>query len=79
MNKPLLAVLFLMVCIHEKVVHASGLDHTRLEIRSAAFFPTSGKFQKIYGKVSGCYELQANVESEGFAGWVNFDWLTKKG
>ncbi len=79
MHKPLLAVLILVVCINENVVRASGLDNAGVEIRSAGFFPTSGKFQKIYGKVSACYEFQATLESENFEGWVNVDWLTKKG
>ena len=58
----------------------SLLAESSFELRSAAFFPQNKRFTDIYGDVSPCYEVEISTDAYCCSeGWVNFDWLTKKG
>jgi len=47
-----------------------------IEARSAAFCPLSSRFQKVYGDVHPCYELEASITfCNGFGVWFNIDEL----
>ena len=53
---------------------------TTVELRTAAFFPTDGRFRSIYGETAPCYQIQATTDFCGcYEGWVNFDYFTKQG
>lgn len=63
-----------------------------LELRAAAFFPSSHLFKEIYGNVGTNYQIEANTRFNDYhipsycleciiipETFVNFDWYTKKG
>ena len=55
------------------------LDPT-LKVRVAAFWPTSDRFREIYGSSMPSYQIEAGFTFlQNFRGWVNFDWVYKKG
>jgi len=68
-----LAIMFMNVC-------TLVANEITLEVRSAAFYHASSRFRGIYGKVSGCYQLEASTPiTPCLEEWVNFDWFTKRG
>jgi hypothetical protein len=51
-----------------------------IEFRAAAFFPSSNLFRKIYGNMSGDYQLEAATQiCPHLDSWVNIDGYSKKG
>lgn len=51
-----------------------------IEIRSAAFFHSSGRFREIYGNVGASYQLEASTKLyDCLDGWANLDWFSKHG
>lgn len=53
---------------------------TTIELRSAAFFPLSQDFKRIYGSVGSDYEIQ--LTTTAFCcldAWANFTWYPKHG
>lgn len=76
MKKTLINLCFILFLCNFYSLCAS----TIVEVRSAAFFHASQKFRRIYGNVSGCYEVEASTTLCGcYDGWVNFDWFRKHG
>lgn len=54
------------------------IQEVSVEVRSAAFFHSSGRFREIYGTVGGCYQLEVSTPLFHCTdGWVNFDWFSK--
>ncbi|MBS0629304.1 MAG: hypothetical protein JSS30_03660 [Verrucomicrobia bacterium] len=58
-----------------------ALAETRVEFRSAAFFPMEHRFRSIYGTVGADYELQVTQSNpcNCFEVWANFTWYPKSG
>lgn len=55
-------------------------SQSSLEIRSAAFFPSSKLFREIYGNVGVCYQLEGSTRlCKCIDGWANFDWFNRHG
>ena len=55
------------------------LDPT-LKVRVAAFWPTSERFTEVYGNSMPSYQIEAaGTIYKCYQGWVNFDWVYKKG
>lgn len=55
-------------------------DESSIEIRSAAFFPSSNLFREIYGNVGASYQIEASTKlNYCLDGWTNFDWFSKHG
>src|SRR5690349_11335225 len=53
---------------------------TSVEIRADAFIPTSNLFRKIYGDAAPSVGIEVSTSIlDCYQGWVNFDWLTKRG
>lgn len=53
---------------------------TTVELRAAAFFPSSDRFRDIYGKVIGDIQIEASTQWPGcLESWVNLDFLSKHG
>lgn len=59
---------------------AKETANSSIEIRSAAFFPSSHLFREIYGNGSACYEVEAATKlHDHIEGWANLDWFPKHG
>lgn len=72
MIKNLFFVLALLLCCLPRISEAV----LSVEIRSAAFFPLSSKYQKVYGDVHPCYEIEINKTlCNCYKAWVNVDAL----
>ena len=57
-----------------------GNPESFIEVRGAAFLPSSTLFKDIYGNTGGCIQLEADTSFYGRWGlWSNLDWLSKKG
>lgn len=51
-----------------------------VEIRAAAFFPSSERFRNIYGNAGTSYQVEGSTELyDCVDGWANFDWFSKHG
>lgn len=55
-----------------------GAYEGTLQVRAAAFFPTSHKFTRVYGDVLPDYQAEAGLVFENpYELWTNVDWFTK--
>lgn len=78
MKTNLFCLIFLAVLLNTCSLPADY--DTRLEFRSAAFFPSSKLFRDIYEEVGANYQLQAATKVwECVEFWSNFDWFSKHG
>jgi len=51
-----------------------------LKFRVAAFWPSSGRFRKIYGRSMASYQIEgAATLLKCYQTWINIDWINKKG
>lgn len=51
-----------------------------LQIRGAAFFPSSERYREIYSKVGGSLQVEyANRFQRFVEGWANLDWTYRRG
>lgn len=51
-----------------------------VELRAAAFIPSSSRFREIYGNVNPSYQLEVKYPwGATRAIWGNFDWFNEKG
>lgn len=79
MNKIAFKLFFAFLLVNLYPLMATEIS---LEIRSAAFFHSSGRFREIYGNVGGSYQLEASTkfnDCDCYETWANFDWFSKHG
>jgi hypothetical protein len=51
-----------------------------IDVRAAAFFPSSKRFREIYGTVGPSYQLEASTQLPKYLdAWMNFDWFSQHG
>lgn len=71
------------VCIALFGLYFSPLSaelRSSVEVRSAAFIPTSDLFREIYSDVGANYQVEVATKLYRFMdGWVNVDWFLKHG
>ena len=78
MNKILIALLSLIIASCS--CQALTLDDTRVEFRTAAFFPSSKLYRNIYGNTNLDIQLQASTRFLcQFETFGNLAWLSKHG
>lgn len=71
-------ILLLLIFVNAPPLFA--VQETRLEFRSAAFFPSSKLFREIYGNAGVNFQIEAATELCNFVElWSNLDWFSKKG
>lgn len=78
MNKTIPRIVLVFLCLSFCPLFAK--HQGSVEIRSAAFFPSSELFRKIYGNIGASYQLEISTMLNGSSiGWINFDWFSKHG
>ncbi len=76
MNNVLFRIFLILLCLTLCPLFAQS----SIEIRAAAFFPSSTRFKEIYGNVGASYQLEASTKLYNcLDGWANFDWFSKHG
>jgi hypothetical protein len=63
-----------------KIWGYSGEINPTVVLRGAAFLPTSERFNEIYGRSIGNYQIEvAGTFFSCYRSWMNLDWVYKKG
>lgn len=77
MNKRIIIAIFIFSLLN--LFPCFGNNYS-VELRTAAFFPSSGLFRGIYGKVGTCYQAEGSAKWKNcWDLWSNIDWFTKHG